>query len=85
MRNMTRRLKDLFDPGTPESDWCDTTRLANPWSVLLGGRRREADSQGPSAGDAKPDAPGNRDATTGRSLPDLRETEQARDGKDGHR
>lgn len=85
MRNVTRRLKDLFDPGTPESGWCDTTRLANPWSVLLGGRRREADPQHQSPADTGPDAPGDPGDAAGRPLPDLREMEQARDGKDGRR
>lgn len=39
MAELSKRLRDLlFQPR--EHEWCDTTRLANPWEVLLGGLRR---------------------------------------------
>ena len=40
MKSLNERLKELFGPQPSDHDWCDTTRLANPWSVLLGGQRR---------------------------------------------
>lgn len=39
MADLSKRLRDLLSPPR-EHDWCDTTRLANPWEVLLGGLRR---------------------------------------------
>jgi hypothetical protein len=65
MNAFGKSLKELFSPGSDQHDWCDTTHLANPWSVLLGGRRRApADAQ---AGET-PDPPDLR-TTAGGSPP----------------
>jgi hypothetical protein len=37
MAELSKRLRDVF---SQPHEWCDTTRLANPWEVLLGGLRR---------------------------------------------
>ncbi len=51
MKSLTERLNDLFGPRRTEHDWCDTTRLANPWSVLLGGARQPDNSGDDAPGD----------------------------------
>ncbi len=62
MNSLNRRLKDLFGPQPSEHDWCDTTRLANPWSVLFGGRRHEpAEPERERDGAARDGAPPSKD------------------------
>lgn len=84
MDNLSQRLKDVFGPRPDEHDWCDTTRLANPWSVLLGRPRharpqseRSPDRTLPAEAGADTERAGNR------PLPDLREASQPPAGKDG--
>lgn len=76
MKSLNERLKEIFAPPPADHDWCDTTRLANPWSVLLGSRRvpdrSSGDTSDTSAGrrrDHNQDA--DRPATT-----DLRDVSQ---------
>jgi|GEM_PF-3215273 hypothetical protein len=65
MADLSKRLRDLLSPPHAD-DWCDTTRLANPWEVLLGGlRRRRAEPK----------------ETVDQPPPDLREVDQPA-GKD---
>jgi hypothetical protein len=45
MQNLNRRLRDIFGPSQDHA-WCDTTRLANPWSILLGRAHRPPKSGG---------------------------------------
>src|SRR6266511_1078848 len=70
MKGLNQRLKEVFGPRTSEHDWCDTTRLADPWSVLLGRRPHKAEPA-----DEPAVQPPERD---------LRETRQGT-GKDGQR
>ena len=72
MDDLKRRLKDVFGTPTPDHDWCDTTRLANPWSVLRG--RRRAGQQAADRRDGARDEGGTGDGTSDATdLPDLRE------------
>ena len=55
MNGLNRRLRDLFAPqSSSQHDWCDTTRLADPWSVLLG-RRRPGPTERAQPEPAEPD------------------------------
>lgn len=63
MADLSKRLRDLLSP-PHEHDWCETTRLANPWEVLLGGLRRPRRA-GSETGQ-----------TVDRSAPDLRAADQ---------
>jgi hypothetical protein len=56
MADLSKRLRDLLS-SPREHDWCDTTRLANPWEVLLGGLRRPRRAEEREAGEAKDQPP----------------------------
>jgi hypothetical protein len=85
MTDWSRRLKDLLH-GEPDREWCATTRLANPWSVLFGGtRRREpppSDASSTSAGTPGHAGADRREDGTGIPGTDLRATLPPA-GKDG--
>lgn len=66
MAELSKRLRDLFSQPR-EHEWCDTTRLANPWEVLLGGLRRPRRA-GSETGQ-----------TVDRAAPDLREADRPAD------
>ena len=79
MKNLNERMKDLLDPRPSEHDWCSTTRMADPWSVLFDGRQRR-EALEPPRGDSV-----NAGDDTNRPLPDLRRIWQTQDGKDQER
>ena len=80
MKSLNERMKELLGTQPSEHDWCSTTRMADPWSVLLGGRRRRGDDPGRPEGDAV-----NAGDDAARPLPDLRRIWQTQDGKDQER
>lgn len=78
MTRLSDRLRDAFGRSSDDHGWCQTTDLANPWSVLLGGTRPPTH---PPADDAEPAAGGPRSGTP--PTTDLRDAVPGPESKGG--